>query len=304
MPATSLASSVIRNNKVAIGRIVTRREKPMIKRIIAMSLIIAFASCGPSKADSPEDAVKAYWENVINGDYDKAWEALSDSTRNRLTKQEFLNQQARVAQNNLSITEGFAIDKTVINGNRATVHYRLRTSTPFGKRTTPTSTTVFKENGRWVFVVSDEFISQAKQTTMDDKDLIERITHGSVMTVARNWDADAENDGIEVFLDLKDEKGDTVPFEDIEMPVRIRVYTVKQGPDWKDVKDRLVYEATGSTNSWKDGNPFFGEGIKVPYDKIELGKYDKDHGVIYAAATLPNGRVIEAKEDFVRLTPD
>ena len=37
--------------------------------------------------------------------------------------------------------------------------------------------------------------------------LLATVTHGTVMSMPSNWDADAEDDGIIVYPDLKDQRG-------------------------------------------------------------------------------------------------
>lgn len=142
--------------------------------------------------------------------------------------------------------------------------------------------------------------SEKIPTTSEDnkqKDLLSSIVTGNVMTVNKNWDADAENDGIVIFPDLKDSSGETVKFENVKIPVQIEIYTTKT-EDYKDVKDRLVYSGNAYIDSWKDGNMFFNGGIKVPYEEIKTIESDKEFGIIYVKMTLPDGRIIEAKSDF------
>lgn len=150
-------------------------------------------------------------------------------------------------------------------------------------------------------------VEQVEKITEEDKqiELLATAVSGSVTTVPKNWDGDAEDDGIVVYPDLKDGSGETVKFEGVELPIEIKIYTTKLTDDFKEVNDRLVYSGTGTIDSWKDGNFFFNGGIKIPFEHINTVASDDDYGAIYTTVTLPDGRTIEAKEDFgVRIKPE
>jgi len=133
--------------------------------------------------------------------------------------------------------------------------------------------------------------------------LLKKVTHGEVWTFTKNWDEDAEDDGIAVYITLKDANDKTVKFEDVSLPVEIEIYT----EEWKDgnpAKGRLVYKGTATITSWKDGNPFLSGGIRIPFEDIKTTETDPKWGIIYVKVHLPDGRIIEAKEDFgVRIKP-
>ena len=147
---------------------------------------------------------------------------------------------------------------------------------------------------------------QAEKVTEESKqmELLATAVSGSVMTMAKNWDADAEDDGIVVYPDLKDSSGETVKFEGVELPVDIKIYTTKYTEDFKEVKDRLAYSGTATIDSWKDGNFFFEGGIKIPFEDINTVGSDEDYGWVYATITLPDGRTMEAVEKFARIKPE
>ena len=146
---------------------------------------------------------------------------------------------------------------------------------------------------------------QVGKVTEESKqmELLATAVSGSVDTMTKNWDADAEDDGIVVYPDLKDSSGETVKFEGIELPVEIKIYTTKYTEDYKEVEDRLVYSGTGTIDSWKDGNFFFEGGIKIPFEDINTMESDEDYGWLYTTITLPDGRTIEARDEFARIKP-
>ena len=148
-----------------------------------------------------------------------------------------------------------------------------------------------------------EPIEEWEEITEEEKqrELLATAVSGSVWVSPKNWDSDAEDDGIIIYPDLKDNSGETVKFENIELPVKIKIYTTKYTEDFKEVKDRLVYSGTGTINSWEDGNFFFAGGIKVSFEDISSLQSEDDYGWVYATITLPDGRTIEAVDKFARI---
>ena len=149
-------------------------------------------------------------------------------------------------------------------------------------------------------------VSHAEKVTEESTqtELLATAVSGSVMTMTENWDADAEDDGIVVYPDLKDSSGETVKFEGVELPVDIKIYTTKYTEDFKEVKDRLAYSGTATIDSWKDGNFLFEGDIKIPFEDINTVGSDNDYGWVYATITLPDGKTIEAVEKFARIKPE
>ncbi|MBO8181675.1 MAG: DUF4352 domain-containing protein [Archaeoglobus sp.] len=134
--------------------------------------------------------------------------------------------------------------------------------------------------------------------------LLKTAKSGHITTFTKNWDEDAEDDGIVVYVTLKDEKDDTVMFEGVSLPVDIEIYT-KEYENFKPVKGRLIYQGKAMITSWKDGNMFLSAGIRVPFEDIKAKESDDEFGILYVKVHLPDGRVIEAKEDFgVRIKPE
>jgi len=277
-----------------------------IRPIIA--LIILLVGCSSSSADSPEQVVRTYWEAIKNNDYEEAWSVICEKQKAEITKEQFVLYQEDISKERLYVLTGIMVEKAQLNGDEAVVPTTLTAKTVLGEREKKDTCRVLNEDGTWRFALTDRFIKEAKLHTGDEETIAEilvTVTHGSVSTMSRNWDADAEDDGFIVYPDLKNAEGETVKFEGIELPVKIEVFTVKQDKKWRDIKDRFVYSGAGSINSWEDGNPFFsGSGIKVPYEQIKIKRSDKEYGIVYATVTLPDGRIIEAKDDFVRIKPE
>jgi hypothetical protein len=130
---------------------------------------------------------------------------------------------------------------------------------------------------------------QQKQT-----ELLATATTASVDTMAKNWDADAEDDGIIVYPELKDANNETVQFENTEMNVDIELWTTKYD-NFNEVKDRNLYSGTGKINSWKDGNFLYEGGIKIPFDEIKAVASDNQYGMVFVKIHTPAGKTFEAK---------
>lgn len=131
--------------------------------------------------------------------------------------------------------------------------------------------------------------------------LLSTVKKLSVSALSKNWDEDAEDDGIVVYPDLQDAGGQTVKFDNYVLNVSIEIWTLKFDDNFNQVKDRLIYSGTSTIDSWKDGNMFYEGGIKVPYEEIRSIDSDDEYGRLYAKVNLPDGRTIEAKTDLVRI---
>lgn len=133
------------------------------------------------------------------------------------------------------------------------------------------------------------------------EELLTTVKTLSVFTMSDNWDEDAADDGTIVYPDLQDAQGETVEFEDYELKADIEVWTSKYDDSYNTVKDRLVYSGTSSIDNWEDGNMFMEGGIKVPYSDINTVESDSEYGILYIKIYLPDGRVLEAKDEFIRI---
>jgi len=125
--------------------------------------------------------------------------------------------------------------------------------------------------------------------------ILKTATHVSVMALPKNWDEDAEDDGIAIYPTLLDKNDETVKFENINLTVDIEIYT----QEWKNferVRGRLIYKGTGVISSWEDGNIFIGGGIRVPFEDIAAVPSDGKYGILVVKVHLPDGRVLEAED--------
>lgn len=134
-------------------------------------------------------------------------------------------------------------------------------------------------------------------------DPLSSATMAKVITMSKNWDADAEDDGVAVFPGLQDNSEATVKFTGVTLQVDIEIYT-ERDPDTHDkpVKGDLIYSGTGTITSWKDGNPFMSTGIRVPFEQISAPPGEK-FGIVHVKIHTPGGKVYEAETSAVLLHP-
>ncbi len=128
-------------------------------------------------------------------------------------------------------------------------------------------------------------------------EILEIATHASVLVFTKNWDNDAEDDGIVVYPSLKDIDDETIEFEGVELDVEIEIWTTVF-ESFEKVKDKMVYIGTGKIDSWKDGNFMYKGGIKVPFEDIKTTPSDDDYGLILVKILMPDGKIYEANQEF------
>ena len=150
-------------------------------------------------------------------------------------------------------------------------------------------------------------IDQREKITEESKqtELLATAVRSSVYTSTESWDADAEDDGIVIYPSLWNKTDNTVRFRDIELPVEIKIYTVKSDEDYNEIKDRLVYDDVAILNTWEEGFIITGYGIKkIPFEDINTIESDDIYGWVYTTITLPDGRKMEAIDKFARIKPE
>jgi len=161
------------------------------------------------------------------------------------------------------------------------------------------------------------------------------VAMAHVITIHKNWDADAEDDGVAIFPSLLDTNEKTVEFYGVTLPVDIEIWTKKwiftevtftPGPtpsickdeyclahppvtlatlspiltNPREIKDQLIYSGKASISSWEDGNRFLRPGIRVPFEDIKVPA-DKEFGWTFVKIYTPDGKVYEAVDELTKL---
>lgn len=128
------------------------------------------------------------------------------------------------------------------------------------------------------------------------------VTHATLWVSGKNWNSDAQNDGVVIYPDLKDDKDETVKWSGETLPVDAEIWTKKMNDKFKYVQDRLVYSGSGTISSWEDGNMFMKGGIRVAFSQMNVPT-GESYGITIVKVHLPNQQIIESKFDSTPLTP-
>ncbi|WP_440951440.1 hypothetical protein [Methanosphaerula subterraneus] len=129
-----------------------------------------------------------------------------------------------------------------------------------------------------------------------------KVTHLSASTIQAHWGSGANYDGITVHPDLRDSSDETIEWSGASLPVDIQIYTTKLDNDFKEVKDKLVFQGTGEITTWKDGNMFMGGGIKVPYSSMQVPA-GEHYGWTIVTVHTPDGKTYADTYQITSLTP-
>lgn len=99
------------------------------------------------------------------------------------------------------------------------------------------------------------------------------------------WDGVAGNGKyVSLELYLKDQNNDVMRFENVEIPLKVKIYTETSAGSKQ--KERLVYEGDHYLKS--SSNPF----IKIPKEEIDYTTKDKRFGITVVEIQKPNGHTI------------
>lgn len=135
----------------------------------------------------------------------------------------------------------------------------------------------------------------ATSTTVSNTGQFASATTLYVWTYGKNWDADAENDGLEVQAFLKDAKDEIVTWRGVTVPVEVEIWTKKMDENYKTQKDKLVYKGSGTLDDW-DG------AIRVPYDQMTVPSGEL-FGLTYVTMHTPDGKTYEGVWDATSFNP-
>jgi len=120
------------------------------------------------------------------------------------------------------------------------------------------------------------------------KNDLSAVTHLKVFTISKNWDADAERDGIEIEISLRDKDDNTIEFEDGILTSKIKI-NMFSNARYLEIEGKTIYSKTTTIS----------KRIKIPFEEISAAA--EKYGVLYVQVTLPDGRSLEAKENYVRI---
>jgi len=133
---------------------------------------------------------------------------------------------------------------------------------------------------------------------------IDQINRAWVVAHSHNWDADAEDDGLRVWVELQDTNENMIEYTEVNMPVSINIYSTESVTyPWKPA--RIVHSNSGSLTNWDDDAFVTGaKGIKdINWEEISpaLPSEQQEYGIIHVEITLPDGRLFSAQYDEARI---
>ena len=137
--------------------------KALLSASLVLAILLAAVATEAGDRDSPKAVVIAYWEAQMQGDFERAWEVVSDQSKAEITKEQFIARQEEVAEK-----KPYKIDEVIIgeikkHSTYTVVHIILKTSTPAGEQENKSSDRIVKEEGGWGLVLPNKFIAAAKR---------------------------------------------------------------------------------------------------------------------------------------------
>ncbi|MFC1927647.1 hypothetical protein ACFLW7_03625 [Chloroflexota bacterium] len=119
-----------------------------------------------------------------------------------------------------------------------------------------------------------------------------------------NWDADAANDGLRIWVELLDSDETMIEYTGMSMPLQIALYST-ESVAYPFEKSRLLYSGSGTLTD-RDHDCFCtgAIGVKdIPWQDISrpLPSEDQDYGILHIIVTLPNGEDYTAEYSPIQI---
>jgi len=156
-----------------------------------------------------------------------------------------------------------------------------------------------------VFILLFVTCGCAEQTTEDiiSTGDVAEISTISVYSVGRNWDADAEDDGIVININFYNRDHEIIYFKEHEFYVTIRIYTTVYDENFNAQKGRLVYENTFEMTSSIQIDDFWGKGLEIPFTEIKTRADDDQFGIMEVTVEIPGVGMYYGVDEFTQLYP-
>lgn len=135
---------------------------------------------------------------------------------------------------------------------------------------------------RRIFCKKSETQEKAKPAGDPEKSDLSAVAYVNINTISKNWDADAEKDGLDMEISLRDKDDHNVDFEDGSLSGRVNI---------KTEKGEEVYSKPHSIS----------KRIKIPFEEIAAA--EEKEGTLFIELTLPDGRTLKTKEKYIRIKP-
>lgn len=134
---------------------------------------------------------------------------------------------------------------------------------------------------------------------------IDQANRAWVVAHSYNWDADSEDDGLRVWVELQNANENAIEYSKADMPVDIKIYSTESKTyPWKPA--RIIYSGSGLLTNWDDDAFVTGaKGINdISWEEIShtLPSEQQEYGIILVDITLPDGKNFSA-QDEARIKP-
>jgi hypothetical protein len=128
----------------------------------------------------------------------------------------------------------------------------------------------------------------------------DQVTHSWVVAHRQNWNADAQDDGIRVWIKLLDKNEKMVEYNNTDIPIKIELYAT-ESKTYPMKPSRLLYSGISIAKGWLHDSFVTGAiGVKdIAWEEIlpTLQSEQQDYGLIFITVTLPNGKDFSAQYD-------
>lgn len=142
----------------------------------------------------------------------------------------------------------------------------------------------------------------AEQSTEDvTTGNVAEISTISVIAASRNWDADAEEDGIVIDIIFYDRNHDVILFKGHEFIVTVEIYTTVYNQDFQAQKGRLVYKNTFHMQSSSEIDTFWGKGLEIPFTQFSIQPGDDQFGIMDVTVEIPGVGTYYGVQEFTPL---
>ncbi|MDD5127790.1 MAG: hypothetical protein PHR43_06845 [Dehalococcoidales bacterium] len=131
-----------------------------------------------------------------------------------------------------------------------------------------------------------------------------QVNRAWVVAHSHNWGADAEDDGLRVWVELQDNDENMIEYTKVNIPVEIKIYST-ESKTYPLKPARVIYTNSSSLANWD--NDAFVTGAKgimdINWEEISpaLPSEQQEYGIIYVDIVLPNSNHFSASYDETRI---
>jgi hypothetical protein len=102
-----------------------------------------------NRQEAPSAVVRAYFQALLDGNYDETYDYLSSKRRNGMSRKDWVEQLRRQGARPRSEVVLMRVNPAIIRGEEATVVISLRLKTPEGRKVSRETYDLVREEGHW-----------------------------------------------------------------------------------------------------------------------------------------------------------